>query len=167
MQHHLGGNVVHSPIKPLTKEEMVPFIESVLDHSLLLEDLEREIESRLTVDDDFIRRVVAALMESTADPQVVRTPQYSSLSDRVCWKHGHQGWCAKMHALERYTRYCINYHHARKRVRTSEGSDHRFESNKYMKMLCFYGELKSQSRLQYYGADCNCGGLCIASNSNP
>ena len=130
----------------------VPFVEQLLSPSPLMEEIEREIQSRLKVDAEFVRLLVEALMEPST-PVAPRRDANDSYNEYICRKHGHQGWCQRMLALHKYTLLAINYHHARKRLRWSD------DTNQCMKMVCFYGELKSEARLVYYRTACSCFGL--------
>jgi hypothetical protein len=119
-----------------------------------MEEIEKEIQSRLKVDAEFIKLLVEALM--TPAPVSTQRDANAWYNEYICRKHGHQGWCERMHALFRYTRLAINYHHAKK-GRWDDNSE------KYMGMVRFYGDLKAEARLVYYRTACTCFGL---SNNN-
>jgi len=110
--------------------------------------------------DDFIKKLVELMLAPpVAPPSWLKTHvnpgsslSTSGLGEILCRKMKHQGWCHRMFLLEKYTRFAVNYHHARKRLRW-EGAD------KYMSLVVLYGGLKAEARAKYRSADCNCLGL--------
>ncbi len=129
--------------------------------SELLDSLQEEVARQLLDrGDEFIKRLVNAMMEPMPLPtwvknsEILRRPSIgtSGLGEILCRKHKHQGWCHRMHVLEKYTRIAVNYHHARKKLRY-EGAD------RYMSLVVLYGGLRSEARAKFYSSQCNCPGL--------
>jgi hypothetical protein len=77
MQHRPGENVVH--------EQLVPFVEQILSPSPLMEEIEKEIQSRLKVDAEFIKLLVEALM--TPAPVSTQRDANAWYNEYICRKH--------------------------------------------------------------------------------
>lgn len=152
------AHVLHPAVKKLEPNEIVTVPDVDATQPEFLEGLEEEVlQAVMQRQDEFVVRLIDQLMlpppvwEGKAPfPEPPRNT--SGMGEYICRKHGHQGYCARMYALRRYTMLCINYHHARKRFRW-EGA------RKDMRLVCLYGGLKAEARVRYYGAECTCLGL--------
>lgn len=163
MNHHPDSHVVNLVVaKVPTLIEMIKVTEAQLLSSELLDSLQEEVTQQLLDrSDEFIKRLVDAMMEPVAklstwvrNDGIIRNvvPGSSGLGEILCRKHKHQGWCYRMYVLEKYTRIAVNYHHARKKLRYDG-------ANKYMSLVVLYGGLRSEARAKFYSAQCNCPGL--------
>lgn len=106
------------------------------------------LERANSMNEQFMKK----LFEALSAPNHAEGQPARSMGEYICRKHKHQGWCARMYALQNYVQLAINYHHARKRFNWEE-------SRKYMSLVCLYGEMKAEARVRFYGTQCDCPGL--------